>query len=207
MSAFLRSRDSREKPVRHALLYGLLALASISICQAAELDGVTLPDTVTVGQTPLRLNGIALRTYSFLAIPIYVAGLYLAQKQADADRILQSPEMKLLDIHFIHDVSRPQAVAAWRQGFSDNCQSPCRLPTDEVRRFLAAVPAMRNGDRFAFLFTSGGVEISENGHPFGRIAAPAFAELLLKTFIGPRPPSDRFKRALLGAGLESASRN
>jgi Chalcone isomerase-like len=193
--------------MKRVVLYGLIGAAFASICQAAELGGVRLPDKVTVGQTELRLNGIALRTYSLLFIPIYVAGLYLGRPESTADRILQSDDMKLLDIHFIHDVSQEKAKQAWRDGFSNNCQSPCRLPTDAVDRFLAAVPAMRKGDRFSFLFSARGTDITENGQSFAHIDDRSFAKLILKTFIGPHPPTDRLKQELLGSDLKSASRN
>ena len=47
---------------------------------AAELDGVTMPDLLQVAGTPLRLNGMGLRTYPLFRIHIYVAGLYLQHR-------------------------------------------------------------------------------------------------------------------------------
>ena len=84
----------------------LAALVAIPWCSAlaAELAGVTLPDTRVVDGKPLLLNGIGLRTYSFLGIKIYVAGLYLPQRSDSAEAILNSPEPKLLEIHFLRDV-------------------------------------------------------------------------------------------------------
>ena len=59
------------------LILAALALAPLSVAQAAELDGVVMPDTWSADGSEMRLNGIGLRTFSFLGIPIYVAGLYL----------------------------------------------------------------------------------------------------------------------------------
>ena len=67
---------------------------------AAQLAGVALPDAVTLDGAELHLNGIALRTYSWLRIRIYVAGLYLEHPSHDADAILRSPEEKLLVVRF-----------------------------------------------------------------------------------------------------------
>ena len=72
-----------------------------SIASAAQLAGISLPDTRQVAGIHLLLNGIALRTHSVLGIRIYVAGLYLEQRSSSAEAILRSPEMKLLEIDFL----------------------------------------------------------------------------------------------------------
>ena len=188
------------RPPRIAALFAVLAILAIPAGAAATLDGVSLPETATLGTTELRLNGIALRTYSWLRIRIYVAGLYLERPSHDAETILRSPEKKLLVVRFIHDVDAEEARKAWREGFDDNCRAPCRLAPADVARFLAAVPAMRSGDRSTLAFTPAGVSITLNGQVLGTISDPMFAHAVLATFIGPHPPTERLKRGLLGLG-------
>jgi hypothetical protein len=185
------------RPPRITALAAVLAMLAIS-ASAAVLDGVSLPETATLGVSELRLNGIALRTYSWLRIRIYVAGLYLERPSRDAEAILRSPEKKLLVVRFIHDVDAEEARKAWREGFDDNCRAPCRLAPADVARFLAAVPAMRSGDRSTLAFTPAGVSITLNGQTLGMISDPMFARAVLATFIGPHPPTERLKRGLLG---------
>jgi hypothetical protein len=187
------------RPSRVAALVAVLAILAIS-AGAGTLDGVSLPDTATLGGTELRLNGIALRTYSWLRIRIYIAGLYLENPAHDAEAILRSPEKKLLVVRFIHDVDAEDARKAWREGFDDNCRAPCHLAPADVTRFLAAVPAMRSGDRSTLAFTPAGVAITMNGENVGTISDPMFANAVLATFIGPHPPTERLKRELLGLG-------
>jgi hypothetical protein len=175
-----------------------VALASLSIAHAADLDGVSMADTRVVDGTQMRLNGIGLRTFPVLGIRIYVAGLYLERPNGNADTILHSSERKLLDIRFLRDVDADDAREAWRDGFAQNCKAPCYLDPRDVQRFLAAVPAMRKGDQSTLLFTSKGVHVTFNGRPMGDIADPHFAEMMLATFIGPEPPTPRLKRELLG---------
>ncbi len=165
---------------------------------AAQLAGVTLPDTTTLGGTELRLNGIALRTYSWLRIHIYVAGLYVEHPSHDAASILDSPEDKLLVFHFVHDVDASSARKAWRDGFEQNCLPPCRLAPADVRRFLAAVPPIRAGDLSTLAFGPGGLTITLNGQRVGTITDPAFNRAVLLTLLGPNPPSAMLKRELLG---------
>ncbi len=139
-----------------------------------------------------------MRTYSLLRVHVYVAGLYLEHPTHDAGAILRSPEKKLVEVRFVHDVNAADAREAWRDGFERNCLPPCRLAPADVARFLAAVPAMRAGDRSTLSFISGALDITINGQHLGTITDPIFAGAVLATFIGPDPPTERLKSGLLG---------
>jgi hypothetical protein len=165
---------------------------------AAELDGNAFPETMQVGGAELRLNGIGLRTFSWLRIRIYVAALYLERTTHDAAAILASPERKLLDVRFIHDVDAERARDAWREGLEGNCKPPCRLQAADVARFLAAVPAMRAGDRSRLIFSPGRLDITMNDRPVGTITDPLFIWAVLATFIGVDPPTEPLRDGLLG---------
>jgi len=180
------------------LVLAAAVLATLCGARAAQLEGVSMPDRQVVGGTEVWLNGIGLRTFSVLGIRVYVAGLYLEQRNGDPDTILGSKERKLLDIRFLRDVDAAAAQDAWRDGLAQNCKSPCYLDPQDVERFLAAVPSMRKGDRSTLLFSSKGVDITLNGRLMGEIADPHFAKMMLATFIGPEPPTRRLKRELLG---------
>jgi hypothetical protein len=169
----------------------------IGSASAAELGGVNLPDTVTLDGIDLHLNGIALRTYSWLRVHIYVAGLYLEHPSHDGEAILDSPEEKLLAVRFVHDVDATDARKAWRVGLENNCRAPCHLAPSDLERFLAAVPAVHSGDLSVMAFTANGLRITVNGHTMGTITDRGFSRAVLAGFIGPEPPSPRVKRALL----------
>lgn len=186
--------------LRYAHVVVAIALAMCSAARSAELDGVILPDSQRRGTLDLRLNGIGLRTYSVLHLHIYVAGLYLTRPSRDADQILRSDDVKILEIRFLHDVTAEQGRKAWRDGFDQNCSAPCPIASRDIERFLAAVPAMSRGDSFTLEFTAGRVEVTANRRHIGTIADPQFARLILATFIGPRPATQRLKSELLGLG-------
>jgi hypothetical protein len=180
------------------LILAASAVVALSVAHAADLEGVSMPDTRVVNGTQMRLNGIGLRTFSVLGVRIYVAGLYLERPNGDADAIIRSPDTKLLDIRFLRDVDAQDARRAWQDSLEQNCRPPCHLDPNDVRRFLAAVPSVRSGDVSTLLFTARGVHITLNGRPLGDISDRQFAELMLATFIGPEPPTPRLKRELLG---------
>jgi hypothetical protein len=165
--------------------------------QAAEFDGIELPDTVEAGGKTLQLNGFGRRTYSFLGIHIYVASLYLEHLSSNPEQILHSPETKLLTVRFERNVSAEDARKAWREGLANNCQPPCHLDPQDVETFLAGVPAMQEGDVFTLLFAPRGATVTVGGKQIGPTIKPQFAEAMLATFLGPRPASPRLKQELL----------
>ena len=63
--------------MRHLIaIFVMLLFATPAV--GAELNGVTLPDTISVNGKTLVLNGLGLRKKAF--IKVYVAGLYLPHK-------------------------------------------------------------------------------------------------------------------------------
>lgn len=179
-----------------------LTFVAVLLCalsaQAADLEGVSIPDSRAVNGVLLRLNGIGLRTFSIFGINIYVAGLYLERRVGEPETIIHSRETKLLDIRFLRDVDAQDARDVWRDSFDQNCKAPCYLDPRDVARFLAAVPSVRRGDSATLLFTQSGLRVTFNGRLMGDIADQHFAEVILATFIGPVPPTPRLKRELLG---------
>jgi hypothetical protein len=184
-------------PVSCALITLAVVAPVLRAAQAAELDGVQLPDTVQVDGKALQLNGYGLRTFSFLDIHVYVASLYLEHLSTDPEAILRSPETKLLRVRFQRSVSAERARKAWRDGLANNCISPCHLDPQDVERFLAQVPAMEAGDDFALLFTRNGAVVTVGGKQIGTISQPQFAEAMLATVLGPKPGAPSLKRELL----------
>jgi hypothetical protein len=90
----------------------------------AVLNGIQIPDALQVGGKTLHLNGFGRRTYSILAIHIYLASLYLEHVSTNADEIIHSPETKYLVVEFEDDVNRAQARNSWRTSLENNCVAP-----------------------------------------------------------------------------------
>ena len=77
------------------LILAVVAFAALSVARAADLEGVSMPEMRVIDVTEMRLNGIGLRTFSILGLPIYVAGLYLERRSDNPDMILRSREREL----------------------------------------------------------------------------------------------------------------
>lgn len=167
---------------------------------AAELYGVVMPDRREVDGVSLQLNGIGARILSPFGVKIYVAGLYLEHPSTDAAKILASPQRKLIEMRFLRAVDRADIARAWRIEFADICRSECRPPAMAIAQFEEALRDMADGGEMRFSFAGDRVEIFMDGQRTGTVADPAFAPLLLATWIGELPPTEELKAGLLGIG-------
>jgi hypothetical protein len=180
------------------LIFAGMPVVSAWTAIAADLDGVSMPPVISVAGHTLRLNGMGLRTYSIFHVHIYVAGLYLERPTSDAEAILQSDQMKLMMIRFVHDVSADQSRQAWSDALAENCVAPCHLSSADEALFLSLVPPFHRGDESVMLFDDHSAQISVNGRHIGTVTDPAFARTLLANFIGRYPPTEAVRRGLLG---------
>jgi hypothetical protein len=193
-----REPDKNLPKFSFRLLLALFAISGGTVA-AAELDGIVMPDTQKVAGTSLVLNGLALRTHSILRIRVYVAGLYLEHRSSDPDAILASSEPKLLRFVFVRDVDAETARNSWRESLANSCGKPCRVPAENIDRFLSAIPPMHKGDTTTFVFTPEGLDAFKNEELIGRVPDLDFVHVILATFIGAHPTSAAVKRGLLGS--------
>jgi hypothetical protein len=157
-----------------------------------------MPGSAQVAGQSLVLKGIGLRTYSVLAVHIYVAALYLVAPSHDADAILASNQPKMLLMHFVHDVPAEKIRNTWSHGLQANCIAPCVLNRAEEAKFLALLPAINAGETVALLFSDGRMQAYFDGKLAGTVPDPQFSRLLLASFLGPHPGTPAMKAALLG---------
>lgn len=175
----------------------LVGLASIVRLEAANLAGVTLPDTINVGSTRLVLNGLGLRTK--FVVKVYVAGLYLPQKSSDAGAVLKSDEPKRIVMHFLHGVSKNQMADAFQDSFRDNAPEASQKLKAEIDRLLAALEPLKEQDEMVFTYLPGtGTTLAIKGQDKLTIAGPEFGQLLFAVWLGPKPPNAGLKKGLLG---------
>src|SRR5690606_41324255 len=85
---------------------------------AAELAGVTLPDSVEVGGQELVLNGLGLREKAW--IDVYVGGLYVAEASDKPADLIEANGPSRMVMHFVRDVPVDKVIEAWNDGFKNN---------------------------------------------------------------------------------------
>ena len=83
---------------KFAAFAAALALVAVPLL-AASVDGVRIPDTVTVGDKTLKLNGAGVRKK--MIVRVYVLGLYLENPSKDAAAIIASNETKSMRLRMM----------------------------------------------------------------------------------------------------------
>jgi hypothetical protein len=175
-----------------ALLLSLL----LSRADAAELAGVTVPDTATVGGSTLVLNGLGLREKFYF--DIYVGALYLPAKTTSGASAISQDVPKRLTMTFIYSaVTKAQLCEAYDEHLADMADASAvkdRFAT--LEGYLSDVVA---GDVIGFDYVPGtGTTVTVKGVNKGTIAGKDFMEALWNVYLGNEPPTAKLKAGMLG---------
>lgn len=176
----------------------LLSLTLACPVLAATVAGVDVPDTATVGGTPLVLNGAGVRVKFFFKI--YAGGLYLPQKSSDPAAIVAHAGPDRILMHMIYDgVSRSQFADAWHDDFKANNPADYAALHDQIEQFISWFGDSKKGDVITMDYVPGtGTQVSWNGVLKGTIPGEAFHKALLNVYMGPNPPTSSLKQGMLG---------
>jgi hypothetical protein len=165
---------------------------------SATLAGVAMPRSRQLGGQALTLNGMALRKKAIFKV--YVAGLYLPAKSADAEAILAADAPRLLVMHFVRDVDARKICEAWNESLAANTPDASAKLKQHFATLCSWMEDVADGEQFSFGYLPGqGTTVEVRGREKGTIAGKEFADALFKSWIGPKPgPGEDFKRDLLG---------
>jgi hypothetical protein len=157
-----------------------------------------MPDSMSAGGKSLTLNGMGLRKKAGL-VKVYVAGLYLPAKETSAEKILSSDTERGLVMHFVHEVDREKICKAWNDGLKNNSPDKAAALKSSFDKVCSFMGDVEDGDKITFVYVPGqGTTVSVAGATKGTIAGKDFADAMFACWIGPQPPSEDFKRGLLG---------
>lgn len=165
---------------------------------AGTLKGVTMSDSIEVEGQKLVLNGMALRK-KFI-FKVYVAGLYIPQKETDAEKILKADQMRRCVMHWLRSVGKGKINGAWYEGLEDNTPNHSPELKKQFDTMTGMMEDVKEGELIVFTYIPGkGTEVNVKGKVKGVIEGKAFADALFACWIGPEPgPGESFKEDLLG---------
>lgn len=180
--------------MRKALSLVLVAMLGAATLTAATLNGVTLPDSVSVGGKTLVLNGLGLR--SKMMFKVYVAGLYVEQKSTDGNAIASADAPKRITLHFVRSVSLDQIKEAIVDGFDANAKAALKAQIDQ---FGAALEPFNENDEMSVTYVPNtGTVLNVKGKDKLTIPGLPFAKALFGIWLGPNPPSTSLRDGMLG---------
>jgi hypothetical protein len=167
---------------------------------ARDLDGVHIPDSLTVvgEKAPLLLNGAGYRKKFF--IKVYVGALYLAQPVNQAKAVLDASTARVMRMHFLRDVGQDQFASAWNDGIAPNhtptVMQALRARLDQLNSLVGSV---RHNDVLRIdMRPRGDTEVWLNDKLRGSISGVDFQNALLSAWVGAKPADANLKQAVLG---------
>ncbi len=174
-----------------------LTLAAVA-AEARTVAGVNLPESVTVNNQTLVLNGASIRKKLF--IKVYVGALYLTAKQKDAAGVITPDSPRRMLLHFLYGVSKDQISEAWEEGLRDNTPNASAEVKANFTKLVSWMEPIDKGKQLVFTYVPGsGTIVEVNGVAKGTLPGKATADAILATWIGPKPgPGDDFKKEVLG---------
>ena len=180
-----------------AIMVGLFLMPTLSLF-AMEYKGVTMEDSIQVDGQTLVLNGMALRKK--VIFKVYIAGLYLPQKEKNAEKILKDDGMRRLIMHFVRSVGAGKINDAWYEGLKANTPNHSPELKKQFDTLASYMEEIKDGERIMFTYIPGkGTSVEVKGKVKGVLEGKEFADALFACWIGPKPgPGEGFKEDLLG---------
>ena len=177
------------------ILLGLVLIFSIHAV-GAEMKGVKFDDEITLAGKKLVLNGLGLRKKVILfTFKVYVAGLYLEKKSKNANEIINSNQIKRLEMKFMRDVDGDKIAEAYIEGLKNNGVDISKFP-DEVKKLTSKITDIEEGQKITFDFLKDKIDINHGKVNF-QITNKKFMPHVLKLWLG-KAPNSGLKEGLLG---------
>ncbi|MCL1073999.1 chalcone isomerase family protein [Shewanella dokdonensis] len=175
----------------------LLLLLSLSV-SAREVSGVDVPETLSLTQSPLQLNGAGVRSKFFM--DLYVGSLYLPTPASTTAEVLNEAtavvSLKILSGLITSEKMRN----AIKEGFDDATDGQTQPIAADIQHFTELfADEIKVGDEFLLVADKQhGVTAYKNGVAKDTITGEAFREALLNIWLGDEPAQKSLKREMLG---------
>ncbi|UCG37679.1 MAG: chalcone isomerase family protein [bacterium] len=190
---------------RNGVLVLVLVLAMFAAppaAPAAEMGGVTVQDTISIGSSTARLAGLGFRKK--FVIKVYMAGLYMAEPELSQGSIIASDQAKAVFMHFVYGkVEAAKLQEAWREGFEKNTPGAGADLRQRMDRFVGLFreDALR-GDEYLLAYEPGvGTRIILKGQEVDTIPGADFASAMMAIWFGDYPADAGLKKNILAGQM------
>lgn len=179
--------------LKKLLVSFFVLIVSVSLSFAAKVEGVDVPETTTIDGANLVLNGAGVRKKKLGPITknVYVAGLYLKEKNRDAKKIIEADETMVLRLKIVTSlITSKQFIDHARDGFKESTGGNTEPIKNEIDQFLNSFAnKISDGDLFEIVYKKGiGIEVFKNGKKESDkvVAGMAVKSALFGIWIGER---------------------
>ena len=167
--------------------------------ECRDVRNVHFPEAVMINGRNCILNGVAVR--EIMCFDIYIGALYLEQPTGSGTEAIVSEQIKCVQMHFLYKEIKPdQIVGHCMNGFEKNSGTMLSRIRERISRFFGFFTfPLKRGDTLCLTYIpEKGTEVMLRGELTGIIEGRDFMELIASNWLGPHPPSQQFKRDLLG---------
>lgn len=175
-----------------------------SVAVAKEASEVKLPESLKAGSSDLILNGSGLRIkkIAFVKLELYVAGLYLNQKNTNAEVMMNADEKMGIKLQITSKlISSKKMSNATNEGFEKSTggnTAPLRKEIDDMIGVFSS--KINVDDVYDFIYVPGeGTQIYKNNILSKTIKGLEFKKALFGIWLGKDPVQADLKQSLVGA--------
>jgi hypothetical protein len=178
---------------------GLLGFVFSLTCNAKEIAGIPVPESLTLDTLAFKLQGAGMRDKFFM--DLYIASLYATQAYSDASALVDADEPMVLSLHILSSlITSEKMEEATKEGFINATGGNTTPLQEQIDTFIQTFkePIAIN-DRYEFFYLpSKGVRISKNGIHKTTLEGLAFKKALFGIWLGEKPAQESLKKELMG---------
>ncbi len=180
----------------------ILLFATLISCYSygqTEIGGVALPNTLTLKESSVELNGGGIREKYW--IDLYVGGLYLSNKGSDAQKIIDANEPMAIYMEIVSTlITSEKMIASVDEGFIKSTKGNTKAIQEKIETFKKAfIEPIKEKDSYTIAYTpSAGVSVSKNGKHLAIIAGLDFKKALFGIWLCDDPADEDLKEGMLG---------
>jgi len=193
---------SDKKAMKKTVLAVVLSLAALTAAASVLVAGVRLEDHLQLAGHSLRLNGAGVRYKAIFKV--YAAGLYLDTKASTPQAVFGNTGAKRIQLTMLREIDSKEFGKLFTHGVQSNANKADLsnlLPgLGTMGVIFGETKKLQPGDVLTLDWIPGtGTVISAKGVPQSApVKEPEFFTALLRIWLGPNPPDDQLKAALLG---------
>lgn len=186
------------KFVGHWLFVCLLVLSNQAFSK--QIAGIEVPETKTVAQTQLTLNGAGIRSKFFM--DLYVGSLYLKAPETIADKVITLDETMMVQLDITSGmITSDRMIEAIEEGFDSATNGNTQPINSEIEQFISIFSEpIKIKDNFQLLYQpQRGLTVLKNNKVINEQAiSPTFKRALFAIWLGDKPAQKSLKKAMLG---------
>jgi hypothetical protein len=189
-------------PSRRAIVTAALLTTLLSLPPAAHgitVNETRIPDTLTLGDQLLTLNGTGVRNKYFM--DLYVGALYLPHAETDAAIILAADTPMALRLNILSDrITSERMRDSSLEGFEHATHGKTAPLQREIEAFLDAYrEPIHAGDVFELRYTPAhGTDVVKNDRVITTIKGLSFKQALFGIWLCDEPAQTSLREGLLG---------